>query len=285
MFGYVVPEKPYLYLKDETLYNALYCGLCKSIKIECGNTCRFTLNYDLAFLSALSHNIMGLDVTINREKCIAHQIKKRPIAKPDDLSKKIASLNVILAYYKLKDDKIDENKGGFKSSLFKKGYKKAKKNCPEFDVIVKECYQDLLKLEDEKCQSVDIVSDCFASMLSKISCELFQEKSTEHTKNLMYALGKWIYLIDALDDYDKDIKNNNYNVFYECYKLTSFEQLISNNGKDLHFVFSTIFALIKDSYSNIQTKYNTDLIQNILFRGIPAKTLSIFNKKTVKNTK
>ena len=279
MFGYVVPDKPYLYLKDETLYNALYCGLCKSIKKSCGNACRFTLNYDLAFLSALAHNIMGVDVSITKQNCIAHQIKKRPIAKPDEISLKIANLNVILAYYKLKDDKIDENKGSFKTALFSKGYKKAKKSCPEFDSAVNDCYKNLLKLESEKSNSVDIVSDCFATMLARISKELFKEKSNEHTTNLAYALGKWIYLIDALDDYDKDIKKGNYNVFYLCYNNKSAKELIEENGKDIHFIFSSIFAIIKESYSKIETKYNTDLVENILFRGIFNKTLAIFNKK------
>ena len=279
MFGYVVPDKPYLYLKDETLYNALYCGLCKSIKKSCGNACRFTLNYDLAFLSALAHNIMGVDVSITKQNCIAHQIKKRPIAKPDEISLKIANLNVILAYYKLKDDKIDENKGSFKTALFAKGYKKAKKSCPEFDSVVNDCYKNLLKLESEKSNSVDIVSDCFATMLARISKELFKEKSNENTTNLAYALGKWIYLIDALDDYDKDIKKGNYNVFYLCYNNKSAKELIEENGKDIHFIFSSIFAIIKESYSKIETKYNTDLVENILFRGIFNKTLAIFNKK------
>ena len=131
MFGYLKPDNPYLYLKDDVLYKALYCGTCKSIGLTCGQIARFTLTYDIAFMSAIAHNVLGVDITINKERCIAHQIKKRPVAQPDEISKTLGAVNVILAYYKVKDDILDENKGGIKSSIIKGGYKKAKKLYPE----------------------------------------------------------------------------------------------------------------------------------------------------------
>lgn len=278
MFGYILPDKPYLYLKDDTLYNSLYCGICKSLKKETGQLSRFTLSYDMAFMSALAHNIMGVDVTIEKKNCIAHPIKKRPIAKTDEISSTLASLNVILAYYKLKDDVLDENKGNFKSAVFKKAYKKAKKKYPEIDLTVKTCYGDLLKLEKDNSDSIDIVADPFAEMLKKISTLVFKDKASEYTENLVYAIGKWIYLIDALDDYDKDIKNKNFNVFYNSYKCRDYSELISKHEQDIVFVFSTIFVMISENYSKIPMKYNTDLVANIIMRGIPSKTKQIIDK-------
>ncbi len=278
MFGYVLPDKPYLYMKDDTLFNALYCGICKSIGSELGQIPRFTLSYDMAFMSCLAHNIMGVDVKIEKRRCIAHTIKKRPIAEPDEISKMLANLNVILAYYKLKDDKADENKGNFKSSLFKKAYKKAKNNYREFDNIVKECYENLVKLEKENCESVDVVSDCFAQMLSNASIVVFDKYSNEYTKNLLYGIGKWIYLIDALDDYDKDIKNNNFNVFKNIYKANDYKSLISEHESDISYIFNSVFMLIAENFKNIKTYYNTDLVTNIITRGIPTKTMQIIKK-------
>lgn len=278
MFGYISPDKPHLYLKDDVLYKALYCGICKSLKQKTGQISRFTLSYDMAFMSALAHNIMGIDVDIEKKRCIAHAIKKRPIAKPDKISLMLASLNVILTYYKLKDDVLDEKKGGIKSSIFYNAYKKAKREYPQIDLTVKTCYERLLKLERENTDSIDIVSDCFAEMLKEISVVLFEDKSTEYTQNLTYAIGKWIYLIDALDDYDKDIKKQNFNVFYNVYKSSDYLTLIKEYEKDIVFVFSTIFIQISENYSKIPMQYNTDLVVNILTRGIPTKTKQILNK-------
>ena len=278
MFGYLMPDKPYLYMKDDTLYKALYCGVCKSIGKKCGQRARFTLTYDIAFLSAIAHNILGKDVVIKKSRCIAHPIVRRPIAKCDEISDMLGSVNIILAYYKLKDDILDENKGGLKSLIFKKGYKKAKKSYPNIDKIVKDCYYNLVKLEKENSESVDIVSDCFAVMLKEISKEVFGDKATENTSELMYAVGKWIYLIDALDDYDKDVKSGSYNVFKNYYGAENYSQLIAKNENEIIFIFSGIFAQIAENFNLIKSYFNNDLVSNILFRGIPKKTQTIINK-------
>lgn len=280
MFGYLKPDKPYLYLKDETLYNALYCGICKSIKQVSGNVSRFALNYDIAFLSALAHNVLGVDVDIKKQRCIAHPIKSRPIAKVDEISKKLASLNLILAHYKLKDDVLDEHKGNFKSALISKGYKRAKKAEPEIEKIVSNGYKNLLKLEEKGEKSVDIVSDSFATLMAEVSNVLFKEFATEHTYNLTYAIGKWVYLIDALDDYDKDIKNKSFNVFYNAYGQSSYSEFIDKNSSEIAFIFNTILAQIAETYKNIPKKFNGDLVENILFKGIPKTTVSILKKGT-----
>ncbi len=279
MFGYVKPDKPYLYLKDETLYNALYCGVCVSIKKTLGNLPRFTLTYDIAFLSALCHNVCGTDIKIGKKRCVAHLIKPRPIAERDEISDKLAALNVILAYYKLSDDISDENKGAVKSAFLKSGYKKAVKKFPEADKIVKERYRELVAMEKEGIKSIDMVADPFAELLKEVSDYLFCDKATDFTRKLMYAVGKWIYLIDALDDYDKDVKKNSYNVFYAEYGDNDYKTLIKNHGKDLAFIFNELFSEISENYNNIPKTYNTDLTENILLRGIPKKTAEIFSKQ------
>ena len=278
MFGYLKPDTPNLYMKDDVLYKSLYCGICKSIGKICGQRARFTLSYDMAFMSAITHNILGEDIKINKERCIAHQIKKRPVAQPDDISLKLGAINVILAYYKVKDDILDENKGGIKSSVIKSGYIKAKKLYPQFDLIVKDCYNELIKIEKLNSESIDMACDPFAKMLEKISNNVFADKATSETDGLFYAIGKWIYLIDALDDYDKDIKKKNFNVLYNAYGSKDYVELISQNKNDIIFVFNTIFSQIAENYSKIKTKYNTDLVVNILTRGIPTTTNKILLK-------
>ena len=149
MFGYVKPDLPYLYMKDDTLYKALYCGVCKSIG-KCGGQCaRFTLTYDIAFMSAVIHNLTKTDVEIKREHCIIHPITKKPMAKPDDISLTLGALNVILAYFKIKDDILDNGRGRLLKLLFSRGYKKCAKLHPELVEIVQTNYEKLYLLEQE----------------------------------------------------------------------------------------------------------------------------------------
>lgn len=279
MFGYLKPDNPYLYMKDDVLYKALYCGICKSIGEVCGQIPRFTLSYDMAFMSAISHNILGEDVEINKERCIAHQIKKRPIAKPDEISKMLGAVNVILAYYKVKDDIFDENKGNTKSLFLLNGFKKAKKLYPEVDKIVCDGYERLRSLEKQNVDSIDIACDPFSEILMEISKQVFKDKASEYTNLLFYAIGKWIYLIDALDDYDKDVKKGNFNVLYNSFKSETYKKLIEEHKNDIFFIFSGIFGQITENYNQIPKKYNTDLVLNILNRGIYQTTKKIMEKE------
>ncbi|MDE7182500.1 MAG: hypothetical protein K2O41_05695, partial [Clostridia bacterium] len=123
MFGYVNPDTPYLFIKDEKLYKALYCGMCKSIGTGCGQRARAALTYDMAFMSALIHNIRREDVQIKKAHCAIHWFKKRPIALKDDTSVLLGCINTALAYYKLCDDKADGDKKGIFRHMFKRGFK------------------------------------------------------------------------------------------------------------------------------------------------------------------
>lgn len=278
MFGYVAPENAHLYMKDDVLYKALYCGICKSIGGTCGQVSRLSLTYDVAFLSAIAHNIVGRDVTVKKSHCVIHPVTKRPIAARDELSDALADVNVILAYHKLLDDVYDENKGKLRSLILKGGYKRAKKRHPEIDEIVKTNYEKLFGLEKSNCAVLDRVCDAFAVMLKDISASILKEYRTEYTDKLFYNVGKWIYLIDALDDYDKDIKKNDYNVLRLSYSAESAAILLKDHSEDMFFTFDVIFREIADCLKNVKFHFNTDLIANILLRGLPAKTDEVIGR-------
>lgn len=277
MFGYIKPDEPYLYKKDDVLYKALYCGTCKCLGKNCGQRARFTLTYDITFLSLIIHNIKGVDVEIKKSHCVTHFFRKRPMAKIDEIGLFCADVNVILSYNKLLDDITDLNKGKAKKIFLKKAYKRACKRNFEIDKIVREEYENLRCLEKENCSSLDVVCDPFANMLKRISCFSLNEKSNESTENLFYQLGKWIYLIDALDDIEKDIKNKNYNPFIVLYGNNAFNETRKN--KELIFVLNGIFTTIKNELNNINFCFNRDLIDNILLRGLPTETQRILRKE------
>ena len=285
MFGYIKTDLPNMYIKDTVLYQAMYCSLCKGIGQTCGQKARFVLNYDLTFLSVLLHNLSDIDVKVEKQHCVIHRIRKRPIALVDDLTKRIASLNVILAYHKLNDDVIDSGKGRIKRSFFKKAYKKAKKSEPIIDAIVQQRYDELLKLEKNNCDSVDLVADPFGNMMQDIVQIIMGEKCTEELNELSYNLGKWIYLIDALDDFDKDKKKKNYNVFINAYpNVKSQEELLKINKQDLILIFGSVLNKIGDLTSKLNYKFNHDLIDNVLYRGLGAQTKRIMEREKCEKT-
>ena len=285
MFGYVMPDTPYMYVKDGVLYKALYCGLCKSIGASCGQTARFSISYDITFLSALLHNIAGVDVKIEKEHCVLHPIVKREITRDDDITRALACLNVYLTYYKLSDDIEDEKKGRATRAFFKKGRKKARKIHPAMEEIIRTHLNDLHKLEKKNCESAEMAADPFGLMMAELSDYVLGDKATEHTYGLCYGIGKWVYLIDALDDYDKDIKKKNYNPFYAAYACPTRAELLEKNGEEIDFIFRSVFALNREHLAGIQFHFNHDLTDNIILRGLPAATKRVLcGCKKRKNT-
>lgn len=283
MFGYVRTDLPNLYIKDSVLYKALYCGLCKSIGGKCGQCGRFTLNYDLTFLSALFHNLCGKDVEIKHERCILHWFIRRPVAKNDALTERIACLNVILAHYKLADDISDENRGRGKSALIARAYKRAREAEPKLDAIVKKHYGTLVAYEKTNGDSIDIAADSFGSMIREITAELLGEKTAPEAENLGYNLGKWIYLIDALDDFDKDKAKKRFNPFVNAYPdAADKKELFKKHEKDLEYAFGTILETIADCCKQLDYSFNHDLTDNILFRGLGARTKLIMDPDKAK---
>ena len=297
MFGYVKPDTPYLYIKDDTLYKSLYCSVCKSIGKICGQRARLGLTYDIAFMSAFIHNVAGVDVKIEKKHCIAHPITSRPIADRDDITDFCACANVALAYYKIEDDIVDGNGGQIKKLFFSKGNKRVEKKHPEIGEIIRRRYSELRNLEKVECDSVDMVCEPFSQMMVELCNAALAgtkygkdgkdgEEKFNGVEQLAYYLGKWIYLIDALDDYDKDIKEKNYNPFYFCFgKEPDFGLLLKNRGQDVSFVFSSVFSGLKEAFNECEFKFDSALVGNIILRGIPSVTSKTIKKEKKKKGK
>ena len=167
--------------------------------------------------------------------------------------------------------------------FFKKGFKRAKKCYPELEKIVRENLKEQEKTEKAKVDSVDRAADATAVMLASACDYILEDKATKYTHDLCYAVGKWIYLIDALDDYDKDKKKGAYNPFVLSYGEESRETLLAGKyGDEVRYVFHAVFFDIRENLSQIAFKFNRDLSDNILLRGLPTVTKRVMEGKNCK---
>ena len=88
--------------------------------------------------------------------------------------------------------------------------------------------------------------------------EILGDKCTDCVSKIAYGLGKWIYLIDALDDYDKDAKKGLYNPFVLCYGAKSASVAVQKNKEDLEFIFHSLFFDIREHLSKLHFYFNRD---------------------------
>lgn len=286
MFGYIRTDVPNLYMKDNVLYKSLYCGMCKAIRKSTCTRAKFALTYDIALFSALYHNILGVDVTIKKQHCMAHPFTKRPMTVVDELSLRLGALNTLLAYNKILDNIQDENKGRFAKTLFKKAYKKAAKKEPLLDEVIKKNIAKLSEIEKNKTPSIDIAADSFGVMTDECSKIILGDKYTPAVSELFYLLGKWIYLTDALDDFDKDKLKKRYNpIVLEYADAKDFNELLALHGEELRFITDGTEGRMAELLGEIEFHFNADLIYNIITRGMPNVTKGIFKKECKKCNK
>lgn len=275
MFGYLQPDRARMFIKDDALYNALYCGMCKSIGEGCGQLSRTALTYDTAFMSALLHNIKNSDIKLKKRRCALHPFKRRLMAQPDETSVLLGCINTVLAYYKLLDDRKDGEKKGAFAFLYKRGFKKTLKRHPKVAQIISAQLEEQARLEHGNCAVIDAACEPTAEMIRGLSDYVLGEYASEHTSALCYDIGKWIYLADALDDYDGDVRKGRYNVLYNAFGTQTKAEAVKANGDEIEFIFNSLFADMRYHLANIKFYFNHDLTDNIVLIGIPAKTRAL----------
>ena len=281
MFGYVIPDKPNMFMKDFSLYRAYYCGLCKCIGHVCGETMRFLTNYDITFLSLLVHGVLGEEVEIKNEGCILGPLKKKPIAKYTSLMERIVDVNTILAHYKCIDD-IEDNKSLSKKMLdgtiVKRHFKRAARREPEIAKIMEENFSLQRKLEHDGETSIDKVAHPFAYILKETTRILTGDKYTENIGDMMYHIGRLVYFMDAIDDAEDDAKKKEYNPMLIDYEFTTLEKFKEDKGEMLRFLLMSSYNTVKKNYESVVLKTNEGPITNIIWYGIPERIEDILGR-------
>jgi hypothetical protein len=214
MFGYIRPVREELRVRDYERYQALYCGLCHAMGAKYGLFARMFLNYDFTFLAMMSYGEASPQIANRR--CVARPLRGRSSCSAHPVLEPAADATVILAYWKLRDNVSDS---GFWSGLparlgsfFLKGaYRKAALAQAQFDRNVRLCLEELRALEQEKCPSLDRAADTFARILQSAAPVTEDLGRNRVAQQLLYHIGRWIYLVDAWDDLEEDRRRSRYN--------------------------------------------------------------------------
>lgn len=269
VFGYVNIYKDELKVKDYNIYRSYYCGLCKKLGEEFSIRARLSLNYDFAFLALVLSSLSDGKEEIKYENCFIHPLTKRPVLKSDDYLTYSAYMSIIVTYFKLKDD-VSDNKNikSFFAYLFFKGYfKKAKKKYPKKCEIIKTILEELNIKEKENCADIDEVSDCFGRLLSEVFLKDGEDRAL---KEFSYQLGRFIYIIDALDDIEKDIKSKNYNPFIKKYSYINEDakEFKKRVCSEYDLIVTLTLESIASAFELINFKKNKTILQNIVYLGL-----------------
>lgn len=266
MFGYVTVHKPELKIKDYAKYSSYYCGLCRTLRKEYGVMGQITLTYDMTFAIILLTSLYETDTKSFKKSCIAHPIVKRDMLE-NEWVRYGADMNVLLAYYHLEDDWRDEKsiKGIAGVQLLKGKVKKIEALYPRQSSVIKEKLKELGEHEKNNNKNIDIVAGCFGDLMG----ELFVCRK-DHWESILrrigFYLGKFIYIMDAFDDIEKDIKKQNYNPLIGLY-----QECGGNNDSFQYKSFDMLqmmMAECSEEFEKLPCLMEVDILRNILYDGV-----------------
>lgn len=279
MFGYVLPLHCRLSEEDQKRYKAAYCGLCRSLKTRYGFRGRFLVNYDMTFLYFLLQRTTV--EAMERCSCPARPFCKRDCMPHDHVMEYVADLAVLLSWWKLQDGAGD---GGFFRKLlcntalwiYRKPYKKASEVRKDINDSFHRRLTQLQELESTKCSSMDRVADTFATLLSDCTPETASCEEKRILKTLLYHVGRYLYLVDALEDLPKDRKNNNYNPLSYRYSLVG-DQLSQEDRAGLINTIEASIDMAASALELLSELPNRKILENIIYDGLPAVLKSVSN--------
>ena len=272
MFGYVVMNKPEIKFKDFDMYRSFYCGLCRELKERYGLTGQITLTYDMTFVILLLSGLYEPPTKKGSTRCIVHPVRRQQVRK-NAITEYAADMNIFLTYYKCKDDWNDERSiPGFAFGKLLEGKeKKSEKLWGKKVQTIVSCLDELSALEKENATDIDRVSGCFGRIMAEIFA--YREDVWEPTLRRMgFYFGKFIYLLDAYDDVEEDVKKGNYNPFSKDYIIKGFDDRVKN-------MLIMMMAETCREFEKLPIIKYTDILRNILYSGVWCRFENVSGKR------
>lgn len=261
MFGYITICEPELKVKDWRKYRACYCGLCRTLKEKYGSIGQMTLSYDMTFIVLLLGSLYECAQTASRCRCKTHPLKKQDMLR-SEITEYAADMNIILTYYHLKDDWQDERKWGSLLGLHALGKKAqgAAKKYPRQHRVMQRELKALEKTESAGIHNIDEAAGCFGRLMEEIL--VWRKDAWENDlRRLGFFLGKFIYIMDAYEDLEKDKNDGNYNPLEELSGKADYEERCRD-------ILCMMIAESSAAFEKLPCLMDADIIRNILYTGV-----------------
>ena len=236
MFGYVTINRGELKVRELETYESYYCGLCRVLKDRYGLAGCTMLIYEMTFLGMLLSSLY--EEKEEPAKRVCRPGFKRPLLKKK--SKKQLSQTAV----------VTETLGYAADMNYMLGYHNHMDN-----------WLDVCEAANEKN------IEAAANLTGEAMAEIYAAKDDywqDTLRQMGYYMGKFIYLMDAYDDVEKDSKDGSYNPFKELYKQEGFEEKVRQ-------YLELIMSCCCRAFEVLPIIDNAEIMRNILYAGVWAK--------------
>lgn len=271
MFGYIVPYVPELKVRELETFRAYYCGLCRTLKDRYGRI--GILNYDATFLYMVLESLEEAQPEAEAARCIVHPFAKRPVVRHLHADY-AADINVLMAWAKAEDDREDEGgmRAGVRSGLLKRAYHRACGLRPDTAAHLERTQAALRCVEKENGSEIDEASHPYADLLGRVFADGYVLKS-HILHDLGYNLGRWVYMIDALDDMEEDAGAGRFNVFVN--RAAARGQTVEEVRRDARFTLFYTLSQAQQALSRLELHKNSGVLGNVIGLGLRQQTESV----------
>ena len=282
MYGYVRTHTPELKVREQEYYRAVYCGLCRTMGRCTGQCSRMTLSYDFTYFALVRMALTGQTPVMKARRCPVHPLRKRPMAEPTEDLILCAYLSAILAHHKVRDDLRDERgikrtaatliapfAASFRRRALKKGYTEA-------DRAVAQAMQALAELEASRPPSVDEPATLFGELMAGLLSHGLTGNREKLARKIGLHVGRWVYILDAADDFGDDLKEGRYNplacLYADLLADGSTKELPPQKREELKIALLNELTELECAFDLLDGEENPDvagILRNILYMGLP----------------
>ncbi len=281
MYGYIRTHAPELKVREQEYYRAVYCGLCRTMGKCTGQCSRLTLSYDFTFFALVRMALTGERVTVRPRRCLAHPTRRRLMAEPNEALRLASYLSAVLGYHKLCDDLHDERGLKKTAATLARPYlsslrrRARKKGLAEADDRVADAMRALTALEASRPPSVDAPADLFGDLMAALLSHGLSDDRARLATAAGRHIGRWIYIIDAADDYEDDVRRGRYNPFICLYTAggqAPAPTLPADKREEIRIALLGELMGLEQSFDLLDTEDDPDLaglLRNVLYLGLP----------------
>ena len=282
MFGYININQKIMTDEERNAYQEYYCGLCRRLKSNCGTKGQMLLDYDMTFLIVLLTGLYELPNESSEITCALHPTKKRTVWM-NEATDYAADMNLILAYYKLIDDWKDEKaytKKAF-AKMLDKDYSRVMEKYPRQVKAVETYIRRTEEVEKNQETNLDAVAGLTGEMLGEVFCWR-EDEWRDELRTLGFYMGKFIYIMDAYEDYDADLSRNEYNPLTYAMKESE-----GDMDTLCRLLLTSMMSECAKSFERLPILLHADILRNVLYSGVWSKYeyLQIKKRKAEEKTK
>lgn len=261
MFGYIIVNKPEMKFKEFDLYHSFYCGICRDLKERYGVLGQLSLSYDMTFLAILLTALYEPETKTDACRCILHPFEKHQTRR-NRYTEYAADMNALFALYKSEDDWEDEKKlrGLIYGNLLRGRTGRRKMLYAEKIKRLSLLMHDFSEAERDGKADIDTMAGLFGNVMAEIVA-VQEDEWEEELRRLGFFLGKFVYLCDAYEDVEEDIRRGTYNPFRKLYENPDFEE-------ECRTILMMMISECCREFEKLPIVEYADILRNILYSGV-----------------